>query len=310
MTLETMRKDARREAQQRDEELEEVRGNSFKKIKVLECQLENEHEERTLLLREKHELERRLQSLDELTHVNQAAEESQIQKLKRDLRKYKALLKDTQIQLERAKAETPGKIIIRQLRNQVEDAEAGRDLAMKARQTAESELVDVQTLLDESMRTRNDAEERATQLQRDRSELHTQLEENEEEMAELMKKYSSTVRQVNSEQIKISELDIRVSELESERQSLKEQVEELHGRLESMANVNDPLVTVQSKRLELRIKELESRLELEQATRARLEIQCTRHKEALEKTQNEIQHAKSKELLAQDAQKKLQKSLR
>lgn len=33
MALETMRKEARREAQQRDEELEEVRGNSYKKIK-------------------------------------------------------------------------------------------------------------------------------------------------------------------------------------------------------------------------------------------------------------------------------------
>lgn len=33
MTLETMRKDARREAQQRDEELEEARGCAYKKIK-------------------------------------------------------------------------------------------------------------------------------------------------------------------------------------------------------------------------------------------------------------------------------------
>lgn len=33
MTLETMRKEARREAQQRDEELEEARGSAYKKIK-------------------------------------------------------------------------------------------------------------------------------------------------------------------------------------------------------------------------------------------------------------------------------------
>lgn len=33
MTLETMRKDARREAQQRDEELEEARGSAYKKMK-------------------------------------------------------------------------------------------------------------------------------------------------------------------------------------------------------------------------------------------------------------------------------------
>lgn len=33
MSLETMRKEARREAQQRDEELEEARGSAYKKIK-------------------------------------------------------------------------------------------------------------------------------------------------------------------------------------------------------------------------------------------------------------------------------------
>lgn len=33
MSLETMRKEARREAQQRDDELEEARNNSYKKIK-------------------------------------------------------------------------------------------------------------------------------------------------------------------------------------------------------------------------------------------------------------------------------------
>lgn len=62
--------------------------------------------------------------------------------------------------------------------------------------------------------------------------------------------------------------------------------------------------------LELRTKELESRLELEQATRARLEVQVNRHKEALERLQNEVTQAKVRELQAQDALKKSQKNLR
>ncbi|XP_037728315.1 unconventional myosin-XVIIIa isoform X9 [Drosophila subpulchrella] len=310
MTLETMRKEARRESQQRDEELEEVRGNGYKKIKALECQLETEHEERTLLLREKHELERRLSSMEDRDRVDRDAEEALNQKLRRDLRKYKALLKDAQTQLERLKADTPGKTLIRQLRNQLEDAESARSLAMKARQTAEAELTEVQAMFEESHRARNDAEERANAAHRDRAELQAQIEENEEELGELMKKYSATVKHLNTEQINVSEAEFKLNEMEAERNNLKEQVAELQHRLDNVENLGDPSMAMMSKRLELRTKELESRLELEQATRARLEVQVNRHKEALEKLQNEVTQSKMREMQAQDVIKKSQKSLR
>ncbi|XP_073815217.1 myosin heavy chain-like isoform X9 [Musca autumnalis] len=310
MTLETMRKEARREAQQRDEELEEARGCAYKKIKALECQLETEHEERTLLLREKHELERRLASMEDQDRVDRQAEEAANQKLRRDLRKYKALLKDAHAQLERLKADTPGKTLIRQLRNQLEDAESARTLAMKARQTAEAELAEMQAMYEESNRARNEAEDRATAAQRERGELQAQIEENEEELAELMKKYSATVKQLNTEQIAASEYEFKLSELEAERNSLKEQVSELQHRLENIENLADPSAAMNSKRLELRSKELESRLDLEQATRSRLEVQVNRHKEAIERLQNELSQSKVREMQAQEALKKSQKSLR
>lgn len=62
--------------------------------------------------------------------------------------------------------------------------------------------------------------------------------------------------------------------------------------------------------LEMRTKELESRLELEQATRARLEVQVSRHKESLEKLQNEVTQSKMREMQSQEVLKKSQKSLR
>lgn len=160
MTLETMRKEARHEAQQRDDELEEVRGSFFKKIKALECQLENEHEERTLLLREKHELERRLQTMEQQDNSDRMAEEAANLKLKRDLRKYKALFKDAQLQIDRMKGDIPSKNLIRQLRNQLEDADASRTLAIKSKQLAESELSDVQSMLEDVTRARHEADEK------------------------------------------------------------------------------------------------------------------------------------------------------
>lgn len=248
MTLETMRKDARRESQQRDDEMEELRGTLYKKIKALECQLETEHEERTLLLREKHELERRLKTAEEQDRVDRATEDAANQKLRRDIRKYKALLKDAQAQIERMKADSPGKQLIRQLRNQIEDAETARAIAIKSRQVAETELSDLQMQLDESNRARNETETKAAQIQRERGELQIQFEENEEEMAELMKKFGAVVKQLNTEQSTISENEIRIAELESERNSLKEQVEELHLRLENVESITDTSTNIHTKR--------------------------------------------------------------
>ncbi|XP_049292191.1 unconventional myosin-XVIIIa isoform X1 [Anopheles funestus] len=310
MSLETSRKESRKEAQQRDDEMEEIRGASYKKIKSLECQLEQEHEERTQLLRDKHELERKLASLEDQDRAERAAEEAMVQRLKRDARKYRALLRDAQSQLDRAKGDSASKALVRQLRNQLEDAESARVGALKARQVLEGELQDAQMLLEETQRARNEAEDKATMAQRDRTELQAQIDENEEEMAELMKKYSATVKQLSSEQSLIAEYELRVSELEGEKKSLKEQVVELATRLESVETIGEPSNSMAFKRLELRTKELDSRLEFEQATRARIEIQLNRHKDSLEKLQGELMQARNRESQAQDALKKAQKTIR
>lgn len=78
----------------------------------MEAQLENEHEERTLLLREKHELERKLAAAAESDRTERAVDEAALHRLKRDLKKTKALLRDAHAQLERQKAENPGKKIV------------------------------------------------------------------------------------------------------------------------------------------------------------------------------------------------------
>lgn len=88
-------------------------------VVALESQLESEHEERTLLLREKHELERRLVAALETDRTDKASDEALMQRLKRDLKRTKALLRDTQAQLERLKTENPGKILRGRIKKQI-----------------------------------------------------------------------------------------------------------------------------------------------------------------------------------------------
>ncbi|CAH1380073.1 unnamed protein product [Tenebrio molitor] len=310
MSLESMRKESKKETQMRDDEVEEVRCNAQKKVKALEAQLENEHEERTLLLREKHELERRLAAAAEAERNDRAGDEALLQRLKRDLKRTKALLRDTQTQLERQKADNPGKVMIRQLRNQLEDLECARAVAVKARQSLEVDLSETQTSLEEANRTKHDAEQKVTVLSREKTDLQNQLEENEEELAEVLKKYKAAVQQMSLDQIALQEQVSLVSELEVERNQLKDQLAELTTKLESVESMGDASSNLLVKRTELKVKELESKLELEQTTRGRLEVQITRLKEAVEKLQSELGTARVREQQGQDQIRKLQRNLR
>merc|ERR1712088_594551 len=94
-----MGKESRRELQCKEDELEDARAASGKKVKVLEQQLEQEHEERINFLRERHELEGKIMGLQDL--LDRSGDEEQVAKLKKDLKRTKALLKDAQMMVEK-----------------------------------------------------------------------------------------------------------------------------------------------------------------------------------------------------------------
>merc|ERR1712223_1112432 len=143
---------------------------------------------------------------------------------------------------------------------------------------------------------------------REKADLSSQLEDNEEEMAEVMKKYKASVSQLSVDQITIQQQASQVSDLEEERNKLKEQMAELLQKIESLEG--DQVSTAQHQRLELKVKELESKLELEQTTRGRMDTQISRLKEAIDKLNGDCESLRGKECGAQDNARKLQRQLR
>lgn len=306
MSMAAIKKEHRREVSNKEEELEDVRAAAQKKVKALEQQLENEHEERINFVREKHELETRIINLQEM--ASRSADEEQVSKLKRDLKRTKALLKDAQLMVEQSRNESSNKVVLRQLKNQLEDAEFSKTAAFKAKQNLELELGDVQQQLEDIMRSKSDLEDRLMRVSREKTDMSSQIEDNEEELHEVMKKYKASVSQLSVDQITIQEQSNRVTDLEEEKNQLKSHVSELTIKITSLEGEN--LANPAQSRLELKVKELESKLELEQTTRGRMETQINRLKEAIEKLNHDCEGLRVKETGAQDQARKLQRQLR
>ncbi|CAL8129895.1 unnamed protein product [Orchesella dallaii] len=307
MQIEQMRKEHKREVQQREEEIEDVRGSAQKKVKALECQLESEHEERTAVLRAKQEIERKLFELEEYT-ASQTASQEQISRLKRELKRTRALLKDAQTMLEQNKNDVLGKGMLRQLRHQLEDSESQRTRLSRAKQKVEEELADVLAQLEDISKSRSEAENIKNQVLREKSSYQMQLEETEEQLAEVMKKYKAAVEQLSVDQHTIMEQSIQISELEAATSNLRETIAELSAKLETLEG--DQASQQIQKRFQMKIRELETRLELETTTKTRLEGQVARLREHMEKYQEDIKNSQSREHLALDKCRKFERQLR
>ena len=95
MEIATIRKEQRKEAANKENELDEMREVTSKRVKVLEQHLEQEHEERVAMMREKHEMEDKMRRMQEV--VERAGDEDKNERLRKDLKRTKALLRDAQV---------------------------------------------------------------------------------------------------------------------------------------------------------------------------------------------------------------------
>ncbi|CAF4916523.1 unnamed protein product [Pieris macdunnoughi] len=310
MLLEQQRKEARLEAAARDDEMEETRANAAKKLKILESQLESEHSERSLLLRERHELERRLASLEETARAEAQEQIQLIHRLKRDLKRYRALLRDAQTMLEQKEKEGGGKAQIRQLKNQVEDLELAVRAANKARSTAEAEASEATAALEEANRARNEAAERALTASRDAAAARAQLDDAEEEAAELLKKFRASTSALCAAQAEVREAEAKAEAASEDARVAKERSNELAARLAAAEAGHSHGQHETERRLELRNKELESSLELEATSRGRLESQVARLKDAHEQLAAELATARAKDQQAAEELRKWTRQIR
>ncbi|KAK7474334.1 hypothetical protein BaRGS_00034382, partial [Batillaria attramentaria] len=276
-----------------------------KKLRQMESQLEEEYEEKRRVMEEKANLERQL---NQLGNREPARDRESEKRLRRNLKKTKALLHDAGTMLAKQKNIEGAKTQIATLRSQLDDAEFSSNAAVKAKKRMELEIQDLHQQIEELSRSKQEVEAKNMVLMREKADVQSQLEENEEDMAELMKKYKAAVQQQSVDQITLTDQLQQIEELTRERDQLRQQVSDLTARVQSYeeGSVDKHTVT----RLETKLRDYESRVELEQSQRQRLETQVARLKEQIEKQSSEKEDLSTNRITAEEVSKRAQKQLR
>nr|XP_054112125.1 unconventional myosin-XVIIIa isoform X3 [Callithrix jacchus] len=305
MEMERMRQTHSKEMEGRDEEVEEARQSCQKKLKQMEVQLEEEYEDKQKVLREKRELEGKLATLSD--QVNRRDFESE-KRLRKDLKRTKALLADAQLMLDHLKNSAPSKREITQLKNQLEESEFTCAAAVKARKAMEVEIEDLHLQIDDIAKAKTVLEEQLSRLQREKNEIQNRLEEDQEDMNELMKKHKAAVAQASRDLAQINDLQAQLEEANKEKQELQEKLQALQSQVEFLEQsmVDKSLVS----RQEAKIRELETRLEFERTQVKRLESLASRLKENMEKLTEERDQRIAAENREKEQNKRLQRQLR
>uniref|UniRef100_A0A8C0XYK6 Unconventional myosin-XVIIIa n=1 Tax=Castor canadensis TaxID=51338 RepID=A0A8C0XYK6_CASCN len=300
-------RDLEAKVKDQEEELDEQAGTiqMLEQLKQMEVQLEEEYEDKQKALREKRELESKLATLSD--QVNQRDLESE-KRLRKDLKRTKALLADAQIMLDHLKNNAPSKREIAQLKNQLEESEFTCAAAVKARKAMEVEIEDLHLQIDDIAKAKTALEEQLSRLQREKNEIQNRLEEDQEDMNELMKKHKAAVAQASRDLAQMNDLQAQLEEANKEKQEQQEKLQALQSQVEFLEQsmVDKSLVS----RQEAKIRELETRLEFEKTQVKRLESLASRLKENMEKLTEERDQRIAAENREKEQNKRLQRQLR
>ncbi|XP_035390114.1 unconventional myosin-XVIIIa isoform X4 [Electrophorus electricus] len=305
MEMERLRQTHAKDLENKDEEVEEIRQSCSKKLKQMEVQLEEEYEDKQKVLRERRELEAKLLTAqDQVSHRDVETEK----RLRKDLKRTKALLADAQIMLDHLKNNAPSKREIAQLKNQLEESEFTCAAAVKARKSMEVELEDLHVQMEDISKAKQALEEQLSRVQREKNDLQSRMEEDQEDMNELMKKHKAAVAQCSQNLAQASELQAQLEEALKEKQDVQEKLTALQSQLEfqEQSMVDKSLLS----RQEAKIREMESKFEFEKTQVKRLEGLVSRLKESVEKLTEERDQRSTSESREREQNKRLQRQMR
>ncbi|XP_053815736.1 unconventional myosin-XVIIIb [Vidua chalybeata] len=290
LEIERMKQIHQKELEDKDEELEDMQKSCQKRLRQLEMQLEQEHEQKQMVLHEKQDLEGLIGTLcEQIGHRDFDVEK----RLRRDLRRTRALLADVQLLLA-APAEPGGSAQeLEQLRKQLEESEAKCAEAQRCQQTAALELENLHTELETLSRSKTLVDEQLFQLQHERADLLKRVDEDQEDLNELMEKHKALIAQSATDIAQIRELQTQVEDVKKEKQSLQEKLQAAQARVAQLEQC--PAERSIVSRQEARIRDLESQLDFQAVQMKRFEVLVLRLRDSIIQMGEELEKAAESE---------------
>ncbi|NWH49290.1 MY18B protein, partial [Fregata magnificens] len=290
LEIERMKQIHQKELEDKDEELEDVRQSCQRRLQQLEMQLEQEYEEKQMVLHEKQDLEGLIGTLcEQIGHRDFDVEK----RLRRDLRRTRALLADVQLLLAAPREPGVSAQELERLRKQLEESEAKCAEAQRSQQTAALELENLHTELETLSRNKTLVDEQLYQMQHERADLLKRIDEDQEDLNELMAKHKALIAQSATDITQIRELQTQVEDVKKEKQSLQEKLQAAQARVVCLEQC--PAERSIVSRQEARIRDLESQLDFQAVQMKRFEVLVLRLRDSIMKMGEELEKAAESE---------------
>ncbi|NWS51370.1 MY18B protein, partial [Chunga burmeisteri] len=290
LEIERMKQIHQKELEDKDEELEDVRQSCQRRLRQLEMQLEQEYEEKQMVLHEKQDLEGLIGTLcEQIGHRDFDVEK----RLRRDLRRTRALLADVQLLLAAPSEPSTTAQELERLRKQLEESETKCAEAQRSQQTAALELENLHTELETLSRSKTLADEQLYQLQHERADLLKRIDEDQEDLNELMAKHKALIAQSATDIAQIRDLQTQVEDVKKEKQNLQEKLQAAQAKAARLEQC--PAERSIVSRQEARIRDLESQLDFQAVQMKRFEVLVLRLRDSIIKMGEELEKAAESE---------------
>uniref|UniRef100_A0A8C9MRT7 Myosin XVIIIB n=1 Tax=Serinus canaria TaxID=9135 RepID=A0A8C9MRT7_SERCA len=304
LEMERMKQIHQKELEDKDEELEDTQKSCQKRLRQLEMQLEQEHEQRQMVLHEKQDLEGLIGTLcEQIGHRDFDVEK----RLRRDLRRSRALLADVQLLLAAPAGPGGSAQELEHLRKQLEESEAKCAEAQRCQQTAAQELENLHTELETLSRSKTLVDEQLFQLQHERADLLKRIDEDQEDLNELMEKHKALIAQSATDIAQIRELQTQVEDVKKEKQSLQEKLQAAQARAAQLEQC--PAERSIVSRQEARIRDLESQLDFQAVQMKRFEVLVLRLRDSIIQMGEELEKAAESEARERESSRYYQRRM-
>ncbi|XP_036305331.1 unconventional myosin-XVIIIb isoform X1 [Pipistrellus kuhlii] len=306
LEIERMKQMHQKDREDQEEELEDVRQSCQKRLRQLEMQLEQEYEEKQMVLHEKQDLEGLIGTLcDQIGHRDFDVEK----RLRRDLRRTHALLSDVQVLLgtmEDGKASV-SKEELDKVHSQLEQSEAKCEDALKTQKALTADLESMHSELESMTRSKSLVDEQLYRLQFERANLLKRIDEDQDDLNDLMQKHKDLIAQSAADIGQIQELQLQLEEAKKEKHKLQEQLQVAQLRIEYLeqSTVDRAIVS----RQEAVICDLENKTEFQKVQIKRFEVLVSRLRDSLIKMGEELSQATTAEAQQRESSQYYQRRL-